>query len=123
MFRDIEKELFNWKKQEERLPLLIRGARQVGKSYVIEEFGKKAFKNIVVVNFEFQPELKKCFNTFEPKEIINKLQLILGVEIHENQTLLFLDEIQECPEAIISRARSRFRKAECPSLRCHTLGL
>ncbi|MEW6089228.1 MAG: AAA family ATPase [bacterium] len=102
MKRDIEKELYFWKNQKDRMPLLVRGARQVGKSYVIENFGKRAFKNLVVVNFEFQPELKQCFTTLDPIDIINKLQLIMGVNIEEENTLLFLDEIQECPDAIMA---------------------
>ncbi len=102
MKRDLERELFNWKELEDRLPLLLRGARQVGKSYIVEEFGKKAFKNLVVVNFEFRPELKQCFTTLDPVDIINKLQLLMGVTIEAETTLLFLDEIQECPDAIMS---------------------
>ncbi len=102
MKRDIEKELFNWKEHKDRLPLLLRGARQVGKSYIVEEFGKKAFKNLVVVDFEFSPELKQCFTTLDPVEIINKLQLLMGVSIEVETTLLFLDEIQECPNAIMA---------------------
>ena len=102
MKRDIEKELIDWKNQSERSPLLVRGARQVGKSYIVEEFGKKAFQNTVVVNFDFQPELKQCFVTLDPVEIINKLQLLMGVDIKAENTLLFLDEIQECPNAIMA---------------------
>ena len=102
MKRDIEKELFKWKDKQDRLPLLIRGARQVGKSYIVEEFGKKAYENAVVVNFEFQPELKQCFVTLNPVEIINKLQMLMGVTIEAGKTLLFLDEIQECPNAIMA---------------------
>ncbi|PIQ90424.1 MAG: hypothetical protein COV71_04165 [Candidatus Omnitrophica bacterium CG11_big_fil_rev_8_21_14_0_20_41_12] len=102
MRRDLEKDLFDWKGSKDRLPLLLRGARQVGKSYIVEEFGKKAFKNIVIVNFEFRPELKQCFTTFDPIEIINKLQLLTGENIEAEKTLLFLDEIQECPNAIMA---------------------
>ncbi|MFH1128130.1 MAG: AAA family ATPase [Candidatus Omnitrophota bacterium] len=102
MKRDIERDLFNWKERKDRLPLLLRGARQVGKSYIVEEFGKKAFKNLVVVNFEFRPELKQCFTTLDPIEIINKLQLLMGEAIEAEKTLLFLDEIQECPNAIMA---------------------
>lgn len=102
MKRDLEQELFNWKEHKDRLPLLLRGARQVGKSYLIEEFGKKAFNNMVVINFEFRPELRQCFTTLDPMEIINKLQLLMGVNIEAENTLLFLDEIQECPNAIMS---------------------
>ncbi len=102
MNRDLERDLFNWKVQKDRIPLLLRGARQVGKSYLIEEFGKKAFKNIVTVNFELRPELKQCFTTLDPFEIVNKLQLLMGAEIEAENTLLFLDEIQECPNAIMA---------------------
>ncbi len=102
MKRDLERDLFNWKECKDRLPLLLRGARQVGKSYIVEEFGKKEFKNIVIVNFEFRPELKQCFTTLDPVEIINKLRLLTGEAIEAEKTLLFLDEIQECPNAIMA---------------------
>lgn len=113
MRRDIEKELILWKAQKERYPLIIRGARQVGKSYLVEIFGKGHFQNIVVVNFEFQPQLKECFKSLDPSEIINKLQLLLGVQIKEDNTLLFLDEIQEHPQAIMSL---RYFKEKMPKL-------
>ena len=102
MKRDLERDLLNWKERKDRLPLLLRGARQVGKSYIVEEFGKKAFKNVVIVNFEFRPELKQCFTTLDPIEIINKLQFLMGENIEAEKTLLFLDEIQECPNAIMA---------------------
>src|SRR3989338_5416376 len=113
MLRDIEKELILWKAQKEKYPLIIRGARQVGKSYLVETFGKTNFQNIVVVNLEFQPQLKDCFKSLDPSEIINKIQLILGVQIKEDITLLFLDEIQECPQAIMSL---RYFKEKMPGL-------
>lgn len=113
MRRDIENDLVLWKSQKERYPLIIRGARQVGKSYLVETFGKNHFQNCVVINFEFQPQMKECFQTFEPLEIINKIQLILGVHIKENDTLLFLDEIQECPKAIMSL---RYFREKMPKL-------
>jgi len=113
MYREIEKELIFWKAQQDRYPLIIRGARQVGKSYLVESFGKNNFQNCVVVNFEFQPKLKECFQTLNPSEIINKLQLLLGVQITDDKTLLFLDEIQECPEAITAL---RYFKEKRPNL-------
>ncbi|HAM39526.1 MAG: hypothetical protein A2539_05230 [Elusimicrobia bacterium RIFOXYD2_FULL_34_15] len=113
MRRAIEKELILWKSQEDRYPLIIRGARQVGKSYLVENFGKTHFQNIVVVNFEFQPQLKEVFQSLNPSEIINKLRLILGVQIEESDTLLFFDEIQECPQAIMSL---RYFKEKMPKL-------
>lgn len=113
MQRDIERELILWKEQSERYPLLIRGARQVGKSYLVESFAKNHFQNSVVINFEFQPRLKECFTSLDPTEIINKIQLILGVRIEDGKTLLFLDEIQECPQAITAL---RYFKEKRPAL-------
>jgi uncharacterized protein len=113
MRRDIENELISWKSQKERYPLIIRGARQVGKSYLVETFGKTHFQNNVVVNLEFQPQLKDCFKSLDPSEIVNKLQLLLGVQIKEDNTLLFLDEIQECPQAIMAL---RYFKEKMPKL-------
>jgi predicted AAA+ superfamily ATPase len=100
--RDLERDLLDWKDRKDRMPLLLRGARQVGKSYLVEAFGKKAFQNTVIVNFEYRPELKQCFMTLDPVEIINKLQLLTGEPISAERTLLFLDEIQECPNAIMA---------------------
>ena len=98
MKRDIEKELLLWVKQKERYPLIVRGARQVGKSYLVEKFAKTHFQNIIILDFEFQPQLKGCFTTLSPDEIINKIQLILGVQINPSNTLLFFDEIQRSEE-------------------------
>ena len=71
---------------------MVKGARQVGKSYIIEEFGKKYYKSIITLNF-FESELSSS-------EILKNISLRLpSAKLIENQTLLFLDEIQECPEA------------------------
>lgn len=113
MYRDAEKELILWKNKKDRYPLLIRGARQVGKSFLVETFAKKNFQSSVVINFELQPQLKECFSNLDPQEIINKLQLILGVHIDKENTLLFLDEIQGCPEAIVSM---RYFREKMPEL-------
>lgn len=102
MKRDIEKYLLEWKNTFPRMPLLIRGARQVGKSYTVEYFGKANFDNICIVNFELLPNLKECFNTINPQDIINRLQLLTNTSIKAGKTLIFLDEIQECPQAILS---------------------
>lgn len=113
MKRNIENKLIKWKNQAERYPLIIRGARQVGKSYLIESFGGENFQNLVTVNFELQPNLKQCFTLMEPQEIINKLQVLLNTKIEEETTLLFLDEVQECPAAISSL---RYFKEKAPRL-------
>jgi len=115
--RDIEQQLKAWKDQPNRLPLLIRGPRQVGKTYVIEQFGKEFFENVVLVNFELYPRMKQCFESLDPKEIINKLRLMDDLDIEPGKTLLFLDEIQECPKAIMSL---RYFKEKMPEL--HVIG-
>lgn len=117
MKRDIEQQLKAWKDQPNRLPLLIRGPRQVGKTYVVEQFGKEFFENIVLVNFELHPRMKQCFESLDPPEILNKLRLVTGLDIISGKTLLFLDEIQECPQAIMSL---RYFKEKMPEL--HVIG-
>jgi predicted AAA+ superfamily ATPase len=117
MKRDIETDLLLWKDNPRRLPLLLRGARQVGKSYVIEAFGNKYFENIISVNFEEYPEYKSCFTTLHPKQIIATLELVIGRVIQPGNSLLFLDEIQECPEAITAL---RYFKEQMPNL--HIIG-
>lgn len=100
MKRDALQELIIWKTRINRLPLLLRGARQVGKSYLVQEFGAQHFENYVEINFEYQPEAKQYFTSFDPLEIVNKIRLTQAATITPGKTLLFLDEIQECPEAI-----------------------
>ncbi len=102
MKRRVEEELWLWKDRADRSPLIIRGARQVGKSYLVEYFGQIAFKNIAVANFEFQPELETAFSSLNPQEIIKRLQIYLNVSIVPGETLLFFDEIQRCPKALMS---------------------
>lgn len=102
MKRVLEKELIAWKTAKDHLPLLLRGARQVGKSYLVEQFGKKYFNNLVTVDFERRPDLKRCFLTREPQDILKQLEVALQERVVPGQTLLFLDEIQECPDALVS---------------------
>jgi predicted AAA+ superfamily ATPase len=102
MKRMIEDELTRWKEEPLRMPLLIRGARQVGKSFTIEKFGGEKFAQTVTVNFELKPTLKDCFRDLDPKKIIREIELALKVQIRPGTTLLFLDEVQFCPEAIAS---------------------
>ena len=82
------------------MPLLIRGARQVGKTHLVRDFAKSHFENVAEVNFEARPELKKIFGIPDVGEIIRNLGLVLGTSLRPGSTLLFLDEIQECPPAI-----------------------
>jgi predicted AAA+ superfamily ATPase len=114
MKRSIEIDLHRWKNQEGRLPLLLRGARQVGKSYVIEAFAKEAFDHFVKVNLEEKPELKQFFEaTLDPYVITDNLARYFGTPIHPGKTLLLIDEIQECPKAILAL---RYFKENYPAL-------
>ena len=103
--RTIDKELLEWKTSSIRKPLLLRGARQVGKSSTVREFGKQ-FENFVEINFE-KDDLLFGVNAvfergFDPKRICDELSLIYRKPIIPGQTLLFLDEIQACIPAISS---------------------
>lgn len=113
MKRALMKELIAWKDRDPHLPILLRGARQVGKSHLVEQFGLSCFEDITIVDLEQRPELKQAFSTREPKEIIARLELALKKPIIPGKTLLFLDEIQLCPEVLSSL---RYFKEKMPEL-------
>lgn len=115
--RDLEQHLVKWKTQSSRKPLLIRGARQVGKSFLIERFGFMHFEYVLSINFELSPEFKACFTSLNPVNICTALKVLQDKPIIPGQTLLFLDEIQDCPEAIQSL---RYFKENMPEL--HVIG-
>lgn len=102
MKRDIYQILIDWKNSDNRRPLLIKGARQTGKTYIITQFGKNEFKDIIYLNFERNPEYKDIFNTNIPADIVEKISLYTAKKPEPGKTLLFIDEIQECPKAIVS---------------------
>jgi hypothetical protein len=100
--RDIEEELIRWKNDNERQPLLIRGARQVGKSSVVRNFSSQ-FKSYVEVNFEQDSEVQRVFEgNLRPKAICEQLSVLYETTIIPGETLLFFDEIQSCLPAISS---------------------
>jgi len=111
--RLIEQDLIAWKSQIGRKPLLVRGGRQVGKSHVIEAFGREHFENHVVVNLETQDECHQSFTSLEPAKIIASLAVLRQQPITPGKTLLFIDEIQECPKAILAL---RYFKEKMPEL-------
>jgi uncharacterized protein len=113
MKRDILLYLKEWKTRNNRNPLILRGARQVGKTYIIEEYARHEFKNLLGINLEEKPELKKLFFDNDVKRILTELSIILNEEISYGNTLFFIDEIQTCPEAIHSL---RFFKEKLPEL-------
>lgn len=100
MHRQINQNLEYWLNSPNRKPLLIRGARQVGKSYTVKAFAQAHFEQFVEVNFELEPEAKDCFESLKPRDILNALSLIKSQPIEPGKTLLFLDEIQVCPQAL-----------------------
>lgn len=102
MERKINSILYQWKTSSLRQPLLVRGARQVGKTYSVTVFGHANFEDLVSVNFEEHPELADCFSEYDPRAIIDRLSIFTKSVIWPGRTLLFLDEIQECPRAITS---------------------
>lgn len=90
-----------WKDSSLRMPLIIRGARQTGKTYLVKQFATENFRNFVFANFEERPELCGLFKEkLDPQQIIFSLSALLDLSIIPGQTLLFFDEIQCCPKAI-----------------------
>lgn len=111
--RLIDNELTQWKNESEHKPLLLRGARQVGKSRAVKHLGE-SFRYYIEINFEKQPVYKQLFaNDLDVHRITSQIAALSGIPVVEGQTLLFLDEIQECTEAIMSL---RFFREDMPAL-------
>lgn len=101
MKRNAIQNLIDWKNDKERKPLVLKGARQVGKTWLMKEFGKNYYKSFVYFNFDEEDELKSVFETNKnPQRILELLSLICGEKILPGETLVVFDEIQECPEAL-----------------------
>src|SRR5690606_35652326 len=102
MKRDIYKTLLKWKESSDRQPLILQGARQVGKTWILKAFGSQEFKNVCYLNFEETPRVKDFFNQdLNPKRILQDLAIHFEMKIGP-ETLLIFDEIQECPNALTS---------------------
>lgn len=103
MERKMSKKLLEWKNDTEKTPLILYGARQVGKTYTILSFGKENYKNVAYINFEDNTEISKIFEQdLEVERIIKELSVKLGITILEEDTLIFFDEIQACERALTS---------------------
>jgi len=104
MERKLMSELLKWKEKIGRKPLMLEGARQVGKTYLLKDFGKRYFKNVAYINFQNpSTELIDLFNgSIEPKRIITMLELFLNMKISPSETLVIFDEVQEVPRALTS---------------------
>lgn len=103
MEREIVSKLLEWKKLDNRKPLIVHGARQVGKTYIIKKFGKENYDNLIYVNFETNQELSlQIAESIDAKYVINKLELFFGEKILPEKTLIFFDEIQANERALTS---------------------
>jgi len=102
--RKITKTLLEWKKEKKKPCLLVKGARQVGKTFIIEEFAKNNYDNYIYINFELMPQYKTIFDgNLDFKTLKMNLEVNFPeVNIEEKNTILFLDEIQACPNARVS---------------------
>lgn len=101
MRRNAIQELATWKSSEDRKPMVLKGARQVGKTWLMKEFGQNYYDSYVYFNFDEEDELKSIFEANKnPQRIIELLSLIAGEKILPEKTLIIFDEIQECPEAL-----------------------
>lgn len=101
MRRNAINELIKWKNDEERKPMVLRGARQVGKTWLMKEFGRTNYDSYVYFNFDEEDELKSIFEANKnPKRIVELLSMIAGEKILPGETLIIFDEVQECPSAL-----------------------
>jgi hypothetical protein len=105
--------LDEWGRRPSRKPLVVRGARQVGKSYLVRMFAEKYFKNMVEINFERDGKIARLFDDPSPAKIVKLLELQFDQQIVPGKTLLFLDEIQAVPEVF---AKLRYFYEEMPEL-------
>ena len=103
MKRKIDAYFLEWKRNPDRMPLIVRGARQVGKTFSIRQFGK-TYESFIEINFATNPEYKNVFSkSFVPKDIIQQISLLNpDFKFLENKTLIFFDEIQEFPDCTTS---------------------
>lgn len=103
MKRLILQQLCKWKDSSERKPLILNGARQVGKTYILNEFGKAYYKNVAYINLDKDKQAASIWEKdFDVNRIILSLSALLDVSIKPEDTLIILDEIQDCPKALSS---------------------
>lgn len=113
MKRDLRGSLDAWLGDSERRPLVLRGARQVGKTWLVRDLANRCSRDLVELNFEREPGLKRHFASNDPAQILGELSLVLGREIDPARSLLFLDEVQAAGELL---AKLRWFYEELPGL-------
>ena len=112
--REVYQDLIAWKEKSKRKPLLLMGARQIGKTTVLRSFGEKEYEDMFYINLEKRTDLHEFFiSNKDPKSILDSLSLIYGREIDPQSTLIIMDEIQECKDALISL---KYFQEELPAL-------
>ena len=95
------KDLLDWKNKKNRKPLLVEGARQVGKTWLVKEFGKRCYKEVAYVNFEERKQLRNLFDEdFDMERILFAIKTATKTNMVPGETLIFLDEIQEAHEGL-----------------------
>ena len=100
MERTVIRKMIEWKNSDCRKPMILKGARQVGKTWIMKEFGRKYYENYTYFNFDEEDSLASIFEENKnPHRIVELLSLICGERIVPGETLIILDEIQECPQA------------------------
>ena len=103
MRRFLMADLLEWRDSPHRKPLVLNGARQVGKTWLLQEFGKAAFKNVAYVSFDNNPQLASLFdNGYDLAQILLGIQAESRQKVTQEDTLIIFDEIQECPKALTS---------------------
>lgn len=103
MERLLMNELVKWKNKKNRKPLIIQGARQVGKTWIMKEFGKRYYDHVVYINFENNDRMRDVFEMdFDMERIISAIKVEYGKMFDADNTLLIFDEIQEVPKALTS---------------------
>ena len=103
MYRTAMEELLKWKERKRRKPLIMEGARQVGKTWLMKEFGKQCYTDTVYINFDANARMSELFSTdLDTDRLILGLELYAGRKIDPDNTLLIFDEVQEVPRALAS---------------------
>lgn len=103
MKRDLYDKLISWKDSPARKPLVLQGARQVGKTYLVQEFGRNEFEKMIVLNCDKDPRIRQIFEKdFRIERILSDIEILSGQEITAGNTLIFIDEVGEAPRALAS---------------------
>ncbi len=119
MKRKIVEKLVEWKNSSSRMPLILQGARQTGKTYTVTEFGAKFYSDVVYCNFERDSDLASIFSNLSPSHILPRLSAIKQKKVFPRETLVIFDEVQASPEALTSL---KYFCEEAPDIHIIALG-